>query len=222
MSILRRKRAQRDRLEKRREKLILRENEKKMGKFPEKKIRIESEFHFPHVSDDRSPRPRTVSARSTDSLDLDLDASFGTSPGGNLVADPLVDTPGTHVAVDSTSTGPSFARMLRSGTAKPAAAAEAGFPRSSTFPALAQQSLALAAVAGRRPRADSDSEPEPEGYVAPPPQASFGDSLALALQQHKDKSTAAAAQGNNNGSGKKKGKKNKGVKLNFSAPRPQV
>ena len=49
LEVRRRKRNRRAREEKRREKMIKAEENKRMGKFPDMKYRIESAFHFPQV-----------------------------------------------------------------------------------------------------------------------------------------------------------------------------
>lgn len=152
----RRKRNRRAREERRREKVIQAEENKRMGKYPDMKYRIESAYHFPQVSGDN-----LTSARSTESL-VSVDSTLSTSP-----------YPGTSVGDSTDGAGFSFARMLKEGAAKPSAAM--ALPRSETFPALTPISV----------KKHDDSEPEtmPEEYVPPPPKASFGDALAHAFEQ---------------------------------------
>merc|ERR1712051_1127812 len=155
MEVRRRKRNRRAREEKRREKMIKAEENKRMGKFPDMKYRIESAFHFPQVGN-------LTNARSTESL-VSVESNLSTSP--NL---------GASIG-DSTDGGTfSFARMLREGAAKSSAPATAlSFPRSETFPSLSATPKAA--------KKNEDSEPEPEDYVPPPPKANLGDALAHAL-----------------------------------------
>ena len=96
----------------------------------------------------------------------------------------------------------SFAKMLKSGVAKPSTYV----PRSQTFPSLT-------------PKKNEDSEPEPEDYVPPPPKASLGDALAAAFAQ----ATTISAQPdlpdqNQSGGSKKKKKKMKGQKISLTGP----
>merc|ERR1711881_243921 len=157
LEVRRRKRNRRAREEKRREKMIKAEEDKRMGKFPDMKYRIESAFHFPQVGN-------LTNARSTESL-VSVESNLSTSP--NL---------GASIG-DSTEGGTfSFARMLREGAAKSSAPATAlSFPRSETFPSLSATPKAA--------KQNEDSEPEPEDYVPPPPKANLGDALAHALSQ---------------------------------------
>jgi len=196
----RRKRARRAKEEQRREKKIQLEQNKMMGKFPGKNVRIESEFHFPHVGSS----PALLSApmrRSTESLD-----SAGFSPSRNesvaLAADPLV-VQGTEVApLQDTA---SFANMVRKAPtavdrAKPVSGAVAS-PPSFSAPAIVNR------------HAGEDSENEEDNFARPPPQASLGDVLASAME------SAAAC---NTGS-KKKGKKSKAkMTISLGAPRPSM
>merc|ERR1712095_258717 len=153
----RRKRNRRAREERRREKWIEVEENKRMGKYPDMKVRVESAFHFLQVGS------------SNDTTDND---TF------------------------------SFAKMLKSGVAKPSTYV----PRSQTFPSLT-------------PKKNEDSEPEPEDYVPPPPKASLGDALAAAFAQ----ATTISAQPdlpdqNQSGGSKKKKKKMKGQKISLTGP----
>merc|ERR1739848_672670 len=68
----RRKRNRRAREERRREKLITAEENKRMGKYPDMKYRIESAFHFPQVGN-------LTNARSTESL-VSVESNLSTSP----------------------------------------------------------------------------------------------------------------------------------------------
>merc|ERR1711874_389723 len=130
-----RKRNRRAREEKRREKMIKAEENKRMGKFPDMKYRIESAFHFPQVGN-------LTNARSTESL-VSVESNLSTSP--NL---------GASIG-DSTDGGAfSFARMLREGAAKSSAPATAlSFPRSETFPSLSATPKAA--------KKNEDSDPPP-------------------------------------------------------------
>jgi len=155
LDVRRRKRNRRARDEKRREKMIKAEEDKRMGKFPDMKHRIESAFHFPQVGN-------LSNARSTESL-VSVESNLSTSP---------------NLGADSTDGGAfSFARMLKQGAAKPSTSATAlTFPRSETFPSLSSATPKAA-------KKNEDSEPEPEDYVPPPPKANLGDALAHALSQ---------------------------------------
>merc|ERR1712051_722521 len=155
LDVRRRKRNRRARDEKRREKMIKAEEDKRMGKFPDMKHRIESAFHFPQVGN-------LTNARSTESL-VSVESNLSTSP---------------NLGDDSTDGGAfSFARMLKQGAAKPSTSATAlTFPRSETFPSLSSATPKAA-------KKNEDSEPEPEDYVPPPPKANLGDALAHALSQ---------------------------------------
>ena len=90
----RRKRNRRAREERRREKVIQAEENKRMGKYPDMKYRIESAYHFPQVSGDN-----LTSARSTESL-VSVDSTLSTSP-----------YPGTSVGDSTDGAGFSFARV---------------------------------------------------------------------------------------------------------------
>jgi len=164
----RRKRNRRAREERRREKWIEVEENKRMGKYPDMKVRVESAFHFPQVGQDPQD-PGLQLGSSNDTTDND---TF------------------------------SFAKMLKSGVAKPSTYV----PRSQTFPSLT-------------PKKNEDSEPEPEDYVPPPPKASLGDALAAAFAQ----ATTISAQPdlpdqNQSGGSKKKKKKMKGQKISLTGP----
>jgi len=149
----RRKRNRRAREERRREKLITAEENKRMGKYPDMKYRIESAFHFPQVGGDLS------STRSTESL-VSVDSTLSTSPNPSA----------SHG--DATDGAFSFARMLKEGVGKPQSLPTA-LPRSETFPS------AFPTLTTKT----EDSEPEPEDYVPPPPKTSLGDALAHAFAQ---------------------------------------
>jgi len=187
LEVRRRKRNRRAREEKRREKMIKAEENKRMGKFPDMKYRIESAFHFPQVGN-------LTNARSTESL-VSVESNLSTSP--NL---------GASIG-DSTDGGAfSFARMLREGAAKSSAPATAlSFPRSETFPSLSATPKAA--------KKNEDSEPEPEDYVPPPPKANLGDALAHALSQ----ATISGNGKSKTSNGKKKKMKGQKISLTGSA-----
>merc|ERR1711976_162092 len=145
----RRSRNKKSREERRREKWIMVEENKKLGKYPDMKVRVESAFHFPEVR--LSGAVGVPNAISTESLELSK------SPGASAHLGSSTDT------TDDTF---SFAKMLKTGVAKPSTY----IPKSQTFPSLT-------------PKKNEDSEPEPEDYVPPPPKASLGDALAHAFAQ---------------------------------------
>ena len=60
LEVRRRKRNRRAREEKRREKMIKAEENKRMGKFPDMKYRIESAFHFPQVGNLTNARYKII------------------------------------------------------------------------------------------------------------------------------------------------------------------
>jgi len=173
----RRKRNRRAREERRREKWIMVEENKRMGKYPDMKVRVESAFHFPEVG--LSGAVGVPNAISTESLDLSK------SPGASAHLGSSTDT------TDDTF---SFAKMLKTGVAKPSTY----IPKSQTFPSLT-------------PKKNEDSEPEPEDYVPPPPKASLGDALAHAFAQ----ATIENLPENNGKKGKGK-KKMKGQKISLT------
>lgn len=107
----RKKRQRRAREEKRRDTAIAIEMDKQLGKYPDPKVRIESNFHFPQFG---SSQPL---ARSSESL-ASIDSTLSTSPYAG----------GHH---DNSSM--SFAKMLRQGVAKPA---QSALHRSGTYPTL--------------------------------------------------------------------------------------
>merc|ERR1712024_42419 len=162
----RRKRNRRAREERRREKWIEVEENKRMGRYPDMKVRVESAFHFPQVGQDPQD-PGVQLGSSNDTTDND---AF------------------------------SFAKMLKSGVAKPSTYV----PRSQTFPSLT-------------PKKNEDSEPEPEDYVPPPPKANLGDALAHALSQ----ATISGNGKSKTSNGKKKKMKGQKISLTGSA-RPMM
>ncbi len=202
-----RRRQRRARDERRREKKIQLEQNKLLGQFPGRTMRIESEFHFPKVGSSSSLLATKPSSRLS-SESLDSNPPLSTSPSHNVSTDPVVVTPGTLVAPLDNVT--SFAKMVRMAP-KPSASStqqQQQLRRSETFPT---------AITGGEVRRghQSDSEPEPEDYVPPPPQATIGDTLALALER------AAIQQVDEEVRGKKKKKKSKGTKISLTgAPRP--
>jgi hypothetical protein len=150
----RRRRRARD--EKRREKRILVEENKLMGKFPDTKHRIESEFHFPEVGSNMSLGLVSAAAAALYNSRESLDSTLSTSPMPTMSGE---------------AGGLSFARMLRKSSAGIASVRR-------------NESNTLAFALPVRVRRDTgDSEPDPEGYVPPPPQSSLGDALALALDR---------------------------------------
>jgi hypothetical protein len=117
---------------------------------------------------------------------------------------------------EPSSSGMSFAKMLREGAAKQSTQVPT-ISKSETFPGL----LSLYPTPKLRKATHSDSEPELEDYVPPPPKQSLGDALAQALEQA---CTVDAATNKTNEpdrtiatSGKKKGKKMKGKKILLSS-----
>merc|ERR1712226_1323342 len=67
----RRKRNRRAREERRREKWIQVEENKKMGKYPDMKVRVESAFHFPQVGQEDHPGDPVLLGSSNDTTDND-------------------------------------------------------------------------------------------------------------------------------------------------------
>ena len=218
----RRRRLRRAREERRRERKIQLEENKRMGKFPERMMRIESLHFYPPMgasasassalspplpSPPLSTSPASVSTRGpSESLDMDDDPVDAT--GAQATADPLPDGGGVG----------SFASILRKspGSFTDGGSTGARMKRSNTFPA------AVASAAGGAAGRHQDSENEEESGPPPPPPTSLGDILGDALER-----ATSRQQENNNGSGgngkggKKKGKKNKGVSL-FNPVRPTV
>jgi hypothetical protein len=96
----RRRRRARD--EKRREKRILVEENKLMGKFPDTKHRIESEFHFPEVGSNMSLGLVSAAAAALYNSRESLDSTLSTSPMPTMSGE---------------AGGLSFARMLRKSSA---------------------------------------------------------------------------------------------------------
>merc|ERR1712203_708185 len=187
LEVRRRKRNRRAREEKRREKMIKAEENKRMGKFSDMKYRIESAFHFPQVGNDLN------NARSTESL-VSVDSTLSTSPNPSA----------SHG--DATDGAFSFARMLKEGAAKSSTSATAlSFPRSETFPSLSATPKAA--------KKNEDSDPEPEDYVPPPPKANLGDALAHALSQ----ATISGNGKSKTSNGKKKKMKGQKISLTGSA-----
>jgi len=172
------------------------EENKKMGKFPDMKCRIESAFHFPQASGGVDIQQ----TRTTESLASSFDSTMSTPPNIGMYES------GQEMVSNDASF--SFAKMLKKGPAKP----------SSYAPSTATKSAAtiLGSVAPK-PRKNEDSEPEPEDYVPPPPKTSLGDALAQAFEQAKTGSKSADSQpdvGINTGTkSSKKGKKMKGQKI---------
>merc|ERR1712038_732192 len=118
--------------------------------------------------------------------------------------------------VEEKSEGMSFAKMLRTTTAKPSKP-ECSVTKSETFPGL----LSLYPKLKQSKNVHSDSEPEVEGYVPPPPKQSIGDALAQALEQActLDNSNVVN-EGSTNAEGQasgKKGKRMKGKKILLSS-----
>ncbi len=216
----RRRRGRRAREEKRRERKIQMEENKRMGKYPERMMRIESWQHYPPVGD-LPPFSSGLPSlrRSSESLNDGASSVLGTSPRELLGVtasacddDPLVVEPGTSVAPPDGATAAdinnsnSFANILRKG---PGTFTDAKMRRSHTFPS----SVSAAA----------DSETEEDGASRPPPPQNLSDLFDSAFDQLAKKKSESG-DGNNDGvggakAGKKKGRKNKGVNL-FQPVRP--
>lgn len=224
-----RKRAQRARVEKRREKRIEVEENKLMGKYPglPKSLRIESDFHFPTFENTTATK-----AIGSSSNELFHSSESGSDSVSSRTSSPQFDIQGVtqgeniegsagHAPISSqtkaSSGGISFAKMLRHGSAKPTNAANT-MSKSETFPGM----LSLYPTPTPRKTVHSDSEPELEDYLPPPPKQSIGDALAQALHQScslDSGNTVNENMGNcgNQGNGKKKGKKFKGKKISLSS-----
>lgn len=225
-----RKRAQRARAEKRREKRILVEENKLMGKFPglPKSLRIESDFHFPAVGNNSANIfssdhcPSNDSAASADSRNSSPHFDIRDSIGHRNHDETAGNSSGFAISGSSTSQGEvhqegmSFAKMLRQ-TAVKANKPECTVSKSETFPGL----LSLYPKMKQPKNMHSDSEPELEGYVPPPPKQSIGDALAQALEQactlESNPAIEATTNPENQMSGKKKGRKMKGKKISLSS-----
>jgi hypothetical protein len=229
----RKSRAQRARAEKRREKRIAVEENKLMGKFPgmPKSLRIESDFHFPMVGITSGEKiNNSCDMRSSSESVGDSGSSRNASPRFNQSQNiehemkeyghsELTLPPYQEISAkqpEPSSSGMSFAKMLREGAAKQSTQVPTT-SKSETFPGL----LSLYPTPKLRKATHSDSEPELEDYVPPPPKQSLGDALAQALEQA---CTVEAATNNTNepdrttaSSGKKKGKKMKGKKILLSS-----
>jgi len=198
----RRRRNKADREEKRREKWIEVEENKKMGKYPDMRCRIESAFHFPNAG----PGLDIQQTRATVSMASSIDSTLSISPNGAAygASQEMVSNDGSF----------SFAKMLKKGAAKP-----------STYAPEALKSSAMFNVAPK-PSKNDDSEPEPEDYIPPPPKASLGDALAQALENAKSSgngNSVAAPASTSGGGGKKsnkKGKKMKGQKISLTGSGP--
>ena len=119
-----RKRLQRAKAEKRREKRILVEENKLMGKFPgmPKSIRVESEFHFPVVGSNNTDvfisdsYPVYDSAASADSRNssprFDIENGRGVDETNANAVSGLQVASGSHSQVEEKSEGMSFAKVI--------------------------------------------------------------------------------------------------------------
>lgn len=169
------------------------EENKKMGKYPDMKCRIESAFHFPTAG----PGLDIQQTRATESLASSVDSALSTPPNGAVYesSQEMVSNDGSF----------SFAKMLKQGVAKPSA--------------YAPETVKSSAILNVAPKArkNDDSEPEPEDYIPPPPKASLGDALAQAFEHAKSSGNSVAAPENSGGKkSSKKGKKMKGQKISLT------
>jgi len=199
LEMRRRHRNKRAREERRREKWIMVEENKKMGKYPDMKCRIESAFHFPQAggSAGLNIQQANQTKPGSNSLASSFDSTLSTSPNGAVYES-------NQEVVGSNDGSFSFAKMLRQGVAKPSARATA--PIKST--------LMSGVVKATK---NEDSEPEPEDYVPPPPKASLGDALAQAFEQAKTTSgNSSSTLYNSTAKSSKKGKKMKGQKISLT------
>merc|ERR1712156_1090336 len=205
LEMRRRHRNKRAREERRREKWIMVEENKKMGKYPDMKCRIESAFHFPQAggSAGLNIQQANQTKPGSNSLASSFDSTLSTSPNGAVYES-------NQEVVGSNDGSFSFAKMLRQGVAKP----------STRTTAPIKSTLMSGVVKATK---NEDSEPEPEDYVPPPPKTSLGDALAQAFEQAKTTSGSSSSTLYNstlsNSTAKKsskKGKKMKGQKISLT------
>ncbi|XP_046622265.1 RING finger protein 10 isoform X1 [Neodiprion virginianus] len=181
------RRLRRERDEQYREKRIMEEENKRIGKYPTPNVHIESHRHFPRWQSN-SP-----------SVELNIPSS-PESVVSSVASSPTMQSLNMDLATaDSRDSGPSFAEMLR--TTGSQGSSKINVPASSACNWPQQRGAALTSI--------SDSE-EVEGYApAPSYSQSFSDALATALE-HTELQPTGSSESHDSASGKKKKKKKKG------------
>lgn len=183
------RRERRERDERKREKKIIEEENKQMGKYPVPNVHIDSTRHFPqwhpeHFTEDTIPSPSESLATS----------SVASSPSSSTF-DEVVST--TKKEIDqSQEQGPSFAQMLRNNGTR--------FKSKTTWPSVN-------ATCSTRSKSDRSDAEDDDCASAPSYSQSFGDALAQALER--TKLLDAETKLSDNVGGKKKKKKNKATLL---------
>ncbi|XP_043468016.1 RING finger protein 10 isoform X2 [Leptopilina heterotoma] len=190
-----RKRHRKDREERKREKKINEEENKRMGKFPTRKVHIESRRHFPQWQPDSTqtgvsiPSPPESTAPSSVASSPSLTPFEEVSSSLTSVDESLV------WPSNNADSGPSFAQMLR----------QNGQRSGNSWPSI-------------KTRSNPPPENQPpiqqvvddDGYVSLRNfNPTFGDALAQALEQSSLVESAVERSEENSGGGKKKKKKNK-------------
>ncbi|CAH1154025.1 unnamed protein product [Phaedon cochleariae] len=185
LDIRRKRRQHRAKEEKRREKRIEIEENKRIGKYPVPNLRLDSDVQFPEFAVE--PRFRTES-----------ESTLPSERSGS---------PDCGVGSEGGCVGPSFATMLAKEKKQP--------PSWPILKSSGPEPLKLISVTGAKMKAGagalyrpaSDSDPEPEGYEPVPSfNASFGDAIAQALQQAEK---TEEEEGNHTAGKKKKKSKQK-------------
>lgn len=216
LEIRKRRRMRRARDERRREKRINEEENKRWGRFPTPHISIDSHQQFPSCGFELENTGSSIPESATSSLSSSPAHTFDefasvSSTLENVCLDenPLPEfsaSPGTQ-----NTSGPSFAQMLRDGKTKPMC----GWPSVSNEKRKPKE---LASLPYGKQRTNSDSEPDHEGYV--PSKQNFGDAIAQAMERA---AAAAAATSSKDdlhddpgSSGKKKKKQKQKQKLLFA------
>lgn len=201
-----RKRKRKEKEEQKREKKINEEENKRMGKFPTRKVHIESRRHFPQwhsetpqnpaaaagISIPSIPPPEsTTTSRSTSVASSPSSSSFDEVP--SLVEEPMISWPSNNA-----DSGPSFAQMLRQTGNRAAVDGNIAWPSTK-----GQSNVAMP---------PATNQLDEDGYVSLRTyNPTFGDALAQALEQSTVLDTAVdkPREGSAGGGNKKKKKKNK-------------
>lgn len=181
--------------ERRREKRINDEEKRRWGRGPSPYIHLQSRKHFPQCGPDSdvaagySPSPAESSVASSPTHDTDLSLE-------NLNIGGLPPPPSTLQESPDSTSGPSFAQMLREGKSR--------------CPLVHHAEMHSTRMHQMHP--NSENEPEPEGYIHPPAfKQSFSDAIALAMEK-----SAAASKETVPGTGNSGKKKKQKQKLLFS------
>ncbi|XP_063239147.1 E3 ubiquitin-protein ligase RNF10 isoform X2 [Bacillus rossius redtenbacheri] len=207
LEMRKRKRQHRAREERRREKHITEEENRRWGRGPAPKIRLESHHQFPLCGSETPPVPATPtgppSTASSDEVlarNLDADLLLDVAQAvDDAAASPPVQPEEEPPAVGSPDSGFSFAQMLREGRGK--GSGSWAVPRRTANRQAGPQ--------------HSDSDPE-QGEHAPSPsyKLNFSDAIALALE--KAAPSGQVEQGECSVSAGKKKKKQKKPKVLFA------